>query len=192
MDLAAILEAHKRWVLSDGAAGWMADLRVEDLAGEDLRNANLRDARLWGVDLRGADLRRANLQGADLQRADLRGAELQEADLQGANLQRADLRNASLREARLWGADLKWANLQGADLREADIDYACWPLWCGSKSVTVDGRLFRQLAMHLCGVIVDDADPDAPECRAAQAALTDLARGCHRSKEFLGSPEEAK
>lgn len=30
------------------------------------------------------------------------------------------------------------ANLWKADLREANIDYSCWPLWCGSLSVKVE------------------------------------------------------
>jgi hypothetical protein len=33
---------------------------------------------------------------------------------------------------------LKGANLQNADLRGADLDYSCWPLWCGSLGVIAD------------------------------------------------------
>ena len=88
----------------------------------------------------------------------------------------ADLQGADLR-----GADLRGANLQGADLYGADLDFASWSLWCGTRGVRVDVRIFRQIAMHLCGVVVDD-----DECRAAQGALMPLARKCHRAAEFLG------
>jgi len=75
--------------------------------------------------------------GADLQSADLRNA-----DLQGANLQSADLRNA----------DLQGANLRNADLRSVNLDFSCWPLWCGSKGVILDDNQIDQLCMHLAWV----------------------------------------
>ena len=93
----------------------------------------------------------------------------------------ANLRDADLRDADLHGADLRWADLRDADLQEANLDFASWPLWCGTKGVRVDVRIFRQLAMHICGVVVDD-----DECRAAQEALMPLARQCHRADAFLG------
>ena len=107
------------------------------------------------------------------------------ADLRGADLHGANLRGADLHGADLCEADLRWANLHGADLRGADLDFASWPLWCGTRGVHVDARIFRQLAMHLCGVIVDD-----DECRAAQGALMPLARKCHRAAEFLGEEQK--
>ena len=112
-------------------------------------------------------------------------ANLQEADLREANLQRANLREANLREADLREAGLHGADLRGADLQGANVDYSCWPLWCGTKGVRVDARIFKQLAMHLCGVQVDDE-----ECRTAQAALMPLARQCHRAAEFLGERQK--
>ena len=54
---------------------------------------------------------------------------------------RADFRGADLRHANLRGADLT-----GADFRGANIDFSCWPLWCGSLDVKVDRRIFCQLA----------------------------------------------
>ena len=108
---------------------------------------------------------------ADLSGVDLRWADLSDAILGGADLSWSDI----------YGANLRGANLTGADLRGADLDFSCWPLWCGSKGVKVDARIFRQLAMHLCGVEVED-----DECRAAQSALMPLAQKCHRAKEFFG------
>ena len=147
-------------------------------------DAVLKTHRMWlegrkgekSANLHGADLRDADLHGADLRDADLRDADLQCANLHGANLHGADLQCANLH-----GADLQCANLHGADLQCANLDFASWPLWCGTKGVRVDVRIFRQLAMHLCGVVVDD-----DECRAAQEALMPLARQCHRADEFLG------
>ena len=114
-----------------------------------------------------------------------KSADLRDADLHGANL-----RWANLRDADLHGANLRWANLRDADLRDADLqeanlDFASWPLWCGTKDVRVDVRIFRQLAMHLCSVVVDD-----DECRAAQGALMPLARQCHRADEFFGEDQK--
>ena len=107
------------------------------------------------------------------ERANLRWADLQEADLRRANLRWADLREANLREANLRGADLREANLRGADL-----DYSCWPLWCGSLGVKADKRIAAQLAYHFCQLLCDD-----PEVKAAQEAIKDLANQFHRVDE---------
>ena len=107
------------------------------------------------------------------------------ADLRCANLRGADLSGSDLRCANLREADLSGADLLGADLREADLDFSCWPLWCGSKNVKVDKKIFAQLAMHLCGVVVD-----SEECKKAQEALAPLAMQCHRAKGFLGGDAE--
>ena len=66
----------------------------------------------------------------------------------GANLQYADLQGADLQGANLWGANLWDANLQGADL-----DFSCWPLWCGSFGVKLDDDQIGQLAYHLLKVM---------------------------------------
>jgi len=39
-------------------------------------------------------------------------------------------------------------NLRGANLRGADIDFSCWPLWCGSANVSIDERTAKQLLAH--------------------------------------------
>ena len=91
-----------------------------------------------------------------------------------ANLHRASLCGADLR-----GADLYDANLRGANLRGADIDYSCWPLWCGSFDVIVDRRIAAQLAYHFCRLICDD--PEVVQC---QKALHKLANTFHRVGEL--------
>ena len=76
-ELAAIIEAHAKWLRSDG--GSRADLSGADLSGANLSGANLSGADLSGADLSGAYLSRANLSGADLS-----GADLSRANLSGA------------------------------------------------------------------------------------------------------------
>ena len=75
---------------------------------------------------------------------------------------RTDLRGANLR-----GADLRGANLSGADL-----DFAAWPLWCGSLQVALDERLQAQLLYHVLAV--------APSLRAlATPEMLAFANGSH-------------
>ena len=49
-------------------------------------------------------------------------------------------------------------DLRGADLRGANIDFSCYPLWCGSLGLKADKRLACQLAYHLCSMQCDDAE----------------------------------
>ena len=78
------------------------------------------------------------------------------------------------------------ANLAGANLQRANLDYSCWPLWCGSlRNVRIDKRIFAQLAYHICRVIVDD-----DECKAAQRALYPIANQFHRADECGRLPLE--
>ena len=111
---------------------------------------------------------RANLRGADL-----RGVDFYRPDLRGADLRGADLRDADLRKA-----DLRSADLSRADLSGANIDYSCWPLWCGSLDVKVDARIARQLAYHFCRLDCDD-----PEYLEARKAIAEFANGFHRADE---------
>ena len=84
--------------------------------------------------------------------------DLRYADLKGADLRYADLRGADLRGANLTGADLTSANLRDADLRGTDIDFSCYPLWCGSLGLKADKRLACQLAYHLCSMQCEDTE----------------------------------
>ena len=103
-----------------------------------------------------ANLSGANLSGADLSGANLSGANLFGANLSWADLSRADLSWADLSRANLLSADLSRADLLSADLSWANIDFSCWPLWCGSKKVKVDIRIVYQLIAHLCVLECDD------------------------------------
>lgn len=74
----------------------------------------------------------------------------------------------------------------GADLQGADLDYVCWPLWCGSIGVKVDKRIWCQLAYHLCAVEIND-----PDCIHYRNMLLPIANQFHRVEE-CGVLEEIK
>lgn len=126
----------------------------------------------------GAEGIRADLIGADLSGAYLSGAYLSGAYLSGAYLSGADLRGAYLSRAGLSGADLREAGLREADLTCANIDYACWPLWCEGLHVKTDRRIMAQLAYHFC-----DQDCDDPDYLKARNAILDFANTFHRVEE---------
>lgn len=62
---------------------------------------------------------------------------------------------ANLRGANLQETNLRGANLLGANLRGADLDFSCWPLWCGSNNVKIDKRQAKQLLAHAFNVAKD-------------------------------------
>ena len=99
------------------------------------------------------------------------------------DLRDADLRGADLRGADLAVADLRDANLRGADLRGANIDFASWPLWCGSKDVVTDDRQKIQLLAHVAVLAGDITDPDLAELLRS-ALFRRVAAKCHRAAEL--------
>ena len=84
-----------------------------------------------------------------------------------------DGERANLEDANLVCANLVCANLEGADL-----DFSCWPLWCGSLNVKVDARIAAQLAYHFCRLECEDA-----EYIEARNAIVDFANRFHRVDE---------
>lgn len=157
VELKEILRLHKMWLVGmDGGV-----------------RAVLRDANLSRLDLSGANLVEADLSGARLSGANLSGANLSAADLSGADLRVADLSGALLS-----AADLSGALLGGAVLAGTDLDYSCWPLWCGGLHVKTDRRIMAQLAYHFCSQ--DCSDPDYVRARNA---ILDFANSFHRTEE---------
>ncbi|MEY4879562.1 MAG: hypothetical protein RJB62_1031, partial [Pseudomonadota bacterium] len=119
--LQAVLEAHTRWVDSNGREGLPGDLSGVDLRGTRLfAHANLAAIICPGAIFYGLDLRGARLQGAQLEGADLRYARLAGADLRGANLKNAKLANADLRDANLGPLLISNERLLPARLERAD------------------------------------------------------------------------
>jgi len=58
------------------------------------------------------------------------------------------------KQANLSSADLRFANISGANLssaylERADLDFSCFPLWCGGLDVHIDERQAIQLLYHL-------------------------------------------
>ena len=135
-----------------------------------------------GADLRRANLYGANLYGADLYRADLSEAYLREANLSEAYLREANLSRADLRKADLRGTYLSGTNLSRADLREANIDFSCFPLWCGSFDLKCDQRLFWQLLAHAArlNVVYEDGDTEIKE------AILDIRKYANKFCEYRG------
>lgn len=146
-ELNGIMNRHKAW-LEGKFCGERADLQGAILRGTDLRNSDLQ-----GVILRGAILEDSNLQGAILRKIDLRHSDLRHSDLRGAILEDSDLQGAILRGTLLQYSDLRGAKLRHSDLRGADLDYASWPLWCGSLKAYVDDRIAIQLLYHTLSVV---------------------------------------
>ena len=91
------------------------------------------------------------------------------ANLTGANLTHVDLTGADLT-----GANLTHADLTGADLTRANLDYSAWPLWRGTKNVTVDLKFTRQLAAHFCALKCG-----APEFVEAKKTIIKFAMESH-------------
>ena len=107
--LKEILDAHERWVESEGKEGQRANL-----VGANLQNAKLREANLQG----------ANLALANLQKANLRAANLQEANLGGVqNLWTANLRHANLEVTGLLGDEFAQADVTGVNLPKDIRDF---------------------------------------------------------------------
>jgi uncharacterized protein YjbI with pentapeptide repeats len=114
-----VLNAHCRWVESEGSKGKRANLARFDMRGADLFGADLRSANLSRASLAKADLSDCDLENADLENADLKGASLAWANIRDANLRGACLIEADLRRANLSEADFRGSNLAGADLRDS-------------------------------------------------------------------------
>ena len=70
-------------------------------------------------------------------------------------------------------ADLREADLCGANLHGANLDYAVWPLWCGSFNVKAGARLVAQLIAHVTRL--DVADEPAEWVAEAMTALAPYA-----------------
>jgi len=138
-ELDEIVEDHRAWVESRGAAGKKADLI----------GANFEGADLMGAELPGANLLRANFKGADLLLADLRGASLIEADLSEANLVSTNLRGACLAGANLATATgLVARQLAGGSLFGADLPESMYPFEGLAKTAVVS-KILRVLLAAL-------------------------------------------
>ena len=113
-----ILDAHARWVLSNGKQGARCNLRLAELTDIDLRGSNLFGAVFAGADLSNSDLagviaEKSVLSGIDLRDSNLSNAYLRASDLSEANLEGTSLLNAQLEDAYALSADFSYADLTG-------------------------------------------------------------------------------
>ena len=124
-DLKHLLQAHARWVESEGQDGHRAVLANAELAGIDLEGYQLQEADLAGANLRKARLCGANLTGANLPGADLREADFSDCELARAVIEGADVTGALFVRAQLTGARLQGVSgLATATLRDACLEDA--------------------------------------------------------------------
>jgi len=130
-----------------------------------LTGANFIRAELPNINFSGAELSEADFSRANLSDTDFFGANLYWTKFTRANLTRSNLTRANLTHADFIKADLSWskltranvtqANFFGANIFGANIDFASWPLCCGSKNVKIDEKIAKQLAMHMLSAIGD-------------------------------------
>ena len=76
-------------------------------------------------------------------------------------------------------ANLEGANLRGANLERVNIDFSCWPLWCGTKNVRVDIKIIRQLLAHVCCL-----DNTSKEYKEIKKLILPFAKKSHRAEEL--------
>ena len=76
--------------------------------------------------------------------------------------------------ANLRGANPRGADLDDVDLRGADLDYASWPLWCGSLRARIDDRQAKQLLYHVLSA-VSYSDNCSDDLKAALLTETNIA-----------------
>ena len=82
-------------------------------------------------------------------------------------------------KADLSHADLREANLREADLRGANLDFSCFPLWCGGSYFKADMKLIRQLVAHIVTLEVED-----PEFAALKTMLLPTAMKSHHANDL--------
>ena len=81
-------------------------------------------------------------------------------------------------------ADLYGADLRVANLRDADLDFSCWPLWCGGLGVKIDDRIARQLIYHVCSAVVSSPEiSDSIKSVMLSRPVLDIANKFHRVDE---------
>ena len=179
-ELNSILRLHKAWLIGK-EFGERADLH-----GADLHHARLQDADLQGAILRHSILEDSDLQGAILRQSDLRQSDLRQSDLQSAILEDSELQGADLRGALLQHSNLRGAGLRHCDLRGADLDYASWPLWCGSLKAYVDDRIAIQLLYHTLSVVQHSPYvSDEVKAKLLTPEIVSLANRFHRVGECM-------
>lgn len=135
------IEAHARWVESDGRQGQPAVLD-----GADLRplNGRLAKRNLVGLSARqviaiGVDFSGCRLQGAKFDGADLRGAGFADADLSGTSFKSAKLHHARFDRSRLGALSLLSGQVITTCLEEAEVSVTQFRSAIADQALTAFG-----------------------------------------------------
>ena len=145
----------------------------------DLTDVDLSGASLDGANLTNTNFTNATLSGADLSGADLSYVNFHRTNLSYTNLSNTDLTGANLTDANLACAVLTRAVLTNANFAGANIDFASWPLWCGSLRAKLDSEQQAQLLYHVLSVL------SAENLALAPQVLVDFANGFRRVSEGM-------
>lgn len=135
---------------------------------------------LSGARLEKVSARRSVFLVCEIESAYAEGSDFSATQFNSCNMDSCDMNNAILHGVQFCRCNTRGMHLNGSDMTGANIDYSAWPMWCGSYGVKVDRRLFEQLVMHLCGVVVDDR-----EYWNVQQTLKSIAMRHPRAQEFL-------
>ena len=80
-----------------------------------------------------------------------------------------------LAEHAAWLKDLTKG--ERADLRGADLDFSCFPLWCGGTRFKAGDKLIMQVLAHLCSWEVSE------EAKEELDKVREYAKKSHRAEE---------
>jgi len=112
------LNAHQRWIESDGRVGTAAQIDGADLRplADTIGKFKLTAISARGIIAPGVDFSCTEMQGANFDNADLRGASFEGSDLRGVKL-----RGALLHHAKFLGADMRPLRLKSGVLIACDL-----------------------------------------------------------------------
>ena len=120
----------------------------------DFRGANLSDSHKNDGKFRHCLFHDAKLRQVWAERCIFLNSDFTRADLRGGKFKQSHFNNAYLNKAILNGA-----GFQGADFDGVKLDFAAWPLECGSFQVKADDRLVCQLIAHLTRLDLQNCTP---------------------------------
>jgi uncharacterized protein YjbI with pentapeptide repeats len=134
-ELDSIIEEHRKWLISKGTEGEIADLSRTNLKGKKIIKTDrygsmgnipvLSKANFHGSNLSGVVLTYSHLQESDLSETILDECNFSYAKLDGANIQGViSATDAIFKKSELKNVDFNGSNLRGTDFSEANLDFA--------------------------------------------------------------------
>jgi uncharacterized protein YjbI with pentapeptide repeats len=127
----AKLDAHQRWVTTNGQQGALGSLDGEDVRSVStlftnrvLTGINMRRTLCVGIDFSGSQIQAAKFDGSDLRGADLSGVDLRGTTFKGANLLHANFDGADLRALRIGDGATLASDFSGATVNDDQLQDA--------------------------------------------------------------------